>query len=75
MHVRTRGHRKQLSLITPIFLCPKTKRKIREKDAAGKSHARRCKRARGRAQSLPFFILNNRKKLQSENTGALYATL
>ena len=64
------------STVNPIFLCPKTKRsKTREKGATGESHAPTCKRTRGRAQSLPFFILNNRKKLQSENTGALYAIL
>ena len=38
------------SPVTPIFLCPKTNRnKTREKGAAGKSHARTCKRSQVRA--------------------------
>ena len=68
MHVRTRGHR--LSTGTPIFLCPKRKtRKKREKDAAGKSHARRCKRTRDRAQSLPFFMLTTEKNYNQRIMG------
>ena len=67
MHQRARGH--EAEPVTPIFLCPKTKKKNEGERCNWREHARRCKRTRGRAQSLPFFILNNRKKLQSENHG------
>ena len=73
MHQRAKGH--ETEPVTPIFLCPKTKKKNEGERRNWREHARRCKRTRDRAQSLPFFMLNNRKKLQSENTGALYATL
>ena len=69
MHQRARGH--EVEPKNSHFLCPKTKRKTREKGATGESYAPTCKRTRGRAQSLPFFMLNNRKKLQSENHGFL----
>ena len=73
MHQRARGHEAEPK--NSHFLCPKTKKKNEGERRNWREHARRCKRTRGRAQSLPFFILNNREKLQSENTGALYATL
>ena len=61
MHKRARGH--EAEPVTPIFLCPKTKRsKTREKGATGESYAQTCKRTRGRAQSLPFFMSKNEKQ-------------
>ncbi|WP_302768466.1 hypothetical protein, partial [Anaerotignum lactatifermentans] len=55
------------SPVTPIFLCPKTKRsKTREKGATGESHARRCKRTRGRACNSYFFMSKNKKKNKGE---------
>ncbi|MBS5140499.1 MAG: hypothetical protein KHY85_07115 [Clostridium sp.] len=69
MHVRTRGHRKQLSLITPFFLCPKTKKKNEGERRNWREHARRCKRTRGRAQSLPFFMLTTEKNYNQRIMG------
>ncbi|MFR7988058.1 MAG: hypothetical protein ACLU41_07190, partial [Anaerotignum lactatifermentans] len=51
------------SPVTPIFLCPKTKRsKTREKGATGESYAPTCKRTRGRACNSHLFMSKNKKK-------------
>ena len=61
MHKRARGH--EAEPVTPIFLCPKTKRsKTREKGATEESHAQTCKRSRGRACNSHFFMSKNEKE-------------
>ena len=58
MHERARGHEVERS--HSHFLCLKTKKKQNKGERrAGKSHARTCKRTRGRAQPLSFFISKN----------------
>ena len=57
MHERARGHEVEHS--HSHFLCLKTKKKQNKGEAQLKSHARTCKRTRGRAQSLSFFISKN----------------
>ena len=60
MHERASGHEVERS--HSHFLCLKTKKKqYKGERRAGKSHARMCKRSRGRAQSLSFFMSKNEK--------------
>ena len=60
MHKRARGH--EVEPCNSHFYVQKRRiRKNREKGTAGKSHAQMCKRSRGWAQSLPFFMSKNER--------------
>ena len=67
MHKRARGH--EAEPVTPIFLCPKTKKKNEGERRNWREHARRCKRTRGRAQSLPFFMLTTERNYNQRIMG------
>ena len=51
------------------FLCPKTKKKNEGERRNWREHARRCKRTRGRAQSLPFFMLTTERNYNQRIMG------
>ena len=74
MHVRTRGHRKQLSLITPIFYVQKRKRKTREKGATGESMHEGA-RGHEAERSHSHFLCSQQKEITIRESWALYAIL
>ncbi|SHJ81658.1 hypothetical protein [Anaerotignum lactatifermentans] len=67
MHQRARGHEAEPK--NSHFLCPKTKKKNEGERRNWREHARRCKRTRGRAQSLPFFMLTTEKNYNQRIMG------
>ena len=60
MHERARGHEVEHSH-SHFFMSKNKKATKQGREAQLKSHARMCKRTRGRAQSLSFFMSKNEK--------------